>query len=307
MNFIKRILKKLLFIAFQQGQKIGLDILPRNFYSEIPDLRILAKENTWRKSYSMISVLGANPGKHLDVLKKWLSDPVLKKLKSTVIHDEACHLNGAAGYGLTEADVLFGYVASQRPDEIFQIGCGVSTAVCLMAAEYASYQPKITCVEPYPTKYLQQIENEGKIKLIPKKAQELSFSEIEKLGYNNLFFVDSTHTLGPAGEVTRIILEFLPILQKGSTIHFHDIYFPYDYSRNTLHGDLFFPHESPLLHAFLACNERFSILCSLSMLHYNCKRDLQNILPNYYPAADSDGLQDGAGCFPSATYLQVIA
>jgi len=42
----------------------------------------------------------------------------------------------------------------------------------------------------------------------------------------NLFFVDSTHTLGPAGEASRIVLEFLPRLRTGVMIHFHEHHFP---------------------------------------------------------------------------------
>ena len=51
-------------------------------------------------------------------------------------------------------------------------------------------------------------------------------------------------------------------------MHFHDIYFPYDYARDTLDGDMLFPQESGLLYAFLAGNPRFHIEVGLSLLHY---------------------------------------
>ena len=65
-----------------------------------------------------------------------------------------------------EADVLFAFVASQRPANIFQIGCGVSTALCLAAARFAGYTPRITCVEPYPTALLSRLAAEGRVELI---------------------------------------------------------------------------------------------------------------------------------------------
>src|SRR5215472_187954 len=98
-------------------------------------------------------------------------------------------------------------------------------------------------------------------------AQSVDLATIDELGPDSLFFVDSTHSLGPGGEVSRIILEMLPRLKPGASVHFHDITFPYDYARDVLET-LFFGHESVLLHAFLAFNSRFRVLAALSLLHY---------------------------------------
>jgi hypothetical protein len=122
-----------------------------------------------------------------------------------------------------------------------------------------------------------------------------------------LFFVDSSHTLGPAGEVSRIILELLPRLKAGAWVHFHDITFPYDYDRHVLDSAFFFPHESILLHAFLAHSSRFRIAVSLSMLHYLAPSTLGECFSHYRPAGNDEGLQKGEGHFPSSTYLKVIA
>jgi hypothetical protein len=96
----------------------------------------------------------------------------------------------------------------------------------------------------------------------------------------------------------------------GSTatpVRTHDITFPYDYSRGVLGSQLFFRHESVLLHAFLAYNNRFRILASLSMLHYSSPQALREYLPNYEPEHNDEGLGDGTRHFPSSTYLQVLA
>ena len=46
----------------------------------------------------------------------------------------------------------------------------------------------------------------------------------------------------------------LPRLAAGVRVHFHDIWFPYDYSGGILDSELFFWHETALLHAYLAGN-----------------------------------------------------
>lgn len=64
-----------------------------------------------------------------------------------------------------------------------------------------------------------------------RKVEEADFGIAGQLAAGDLFFLDSTHTLGPAGQVSRIILELLPLLPAGAWVHFYDILFLYDYPR----------------------------------------------------------------------------
>lgn len=299
---LKRIFRK----AFEIGQHLGFDILPRHFYSEIPDIRVLRKETQWKRPFSMAGVNGAEAASQLTLLKACCSALVVETLEKRNIHHEAAERNGEDGFGAMESDLLFAFVATKKPKQIFQIGCGVSTAVCLFAAEFAGYEPEIICVEPFPNSFLLKAAEAGKIRLIGQKAQALDLGEIERLDSNVLFFVDSTHTLGPAGECSRIILEMLPRLKTGAYAHFHDVVFPYDYGRDILSSALFFWHESVLLHAFLAYNSRFRILCSMSMLHHAAASEMASYLPNYIPDENDDGIPKGKGHFPSSIYLEVV-
>src|SRR5262249_22024482 len=191
-----------------------------------------------------------------------------------------------------------------RPPRSVQIGGGVSTAVMLAAAKHAGYKPKLLAVDPFPTDYLRRLEKAGTIDLLARPVEALGWEPLLALGTNDFFFVDSTHTLGPAGEVSRIILEMLPRLDPGVVVHFHDIYFPYDYPTDILEGALFFSHESPLLHAFLVNNPRYALLASLSMLHHQRPTPLADLVASYLPRPMSFGLSAGQGHFPSSLYLR---
>jgi len=57
------------------------------------------------------------------------------------------------GFGPTEADFLYCFIATKRPRKIVQVGCGVSTAVILLAAQEAGYKPEVVCIEPYPSRF----------------------------------------------------------------------------------------------------------------------------------------------------------
>lgn len=302
---LKKHAKRAIFRGFTLGQRVGFDFLPRHFYSEIPSIDKMRRSHHWRQPFSMTGVSGRECDEQLAFVRSTCPPELTSRLPDRRVHHHACVCNGEIGFGEIEADFLYCFVASRRPQRIVQIGCGVSTAVCLFGAQQAGYCPELICIEPYPNAFLRQAQQDGKIRLIEKKVEELDISIVQDFAGGDLLFVDSTHTLGPAGEVTRIVLELLPALPAGAWVHFHDILFPYDYPRQTLSGELFFGHETALLLAFLTYNRRFSIAGSLSMLHYACRGELKQYMPNYRPAENEDGLEKSPGHFPSSTYLAV--
>lgn len=291
---------------FRTGQHFKLDILPRHFYSSVPDLRELRRDRGWREPRSMIGVNGADVEQQLASAVQFCAAEPRERLRTLDIHQHAVRENGENGYGPIEADFLYCFIASQKPRRIVQVGAGVSTAVILRAAKDAGYAIEITCVDPYPTHYLRRVSHAGRIRLIADRAQAVELSVLTNLREGEMLFVDSTHTVKPGSEVNRIILEVLPRLQKGTFVHFHDIYFPYDYQPSTFE-EPFFTQESTLLHAFIAGNPQFLLRVAMSMLHYAKPKQLQALLPRYQPCRHEDGLhiKGEDGHFPSAAYLEV--
>ncbi|MGD0829520.1 MAG: class I SAM-dependent methyltransferase [Terracidiphilus sp.] len=300
-------LKSVLHGFFVLAQRCGWDILPRYFYSSIPAIHELRQKDDWKRASSLMGVNGTDLYKQLAFLRSCCTPSLQERIKQSSIHNYACGENDhSGGFGPIEAEVLFCYISTKRPRKIVQIGCGVSTAVILLAAKEANYEPEIICIEPYPSNYLMRAAQEKLIELVSKPAQDVDLEVLTGIGEGDLFFVDSTHSVRPGSEVNRIILEVLPRLPTGSTVHFHDIFFPYDY-QPSLMTNLFFHGESTLLHAFLINNQRYSIAVSLCMLHHGCPGELQSILGNYTPALTDHGLwkTKGEGHLPSSAYLIV--
>lgn len=305
---MKRFGKQGLRTLLEVGQKVGVDITPRHFYSEIPDFRVLRANTDWRRPLSMTAVRGASDLEAQMDFVRDCCDPIAERLSTGGIRDHANRENGAVGYGTGEAQMLYAFIRRHRPGKIVQVGAGVSTAVVLLAAEEAGpdYSPRITAVDPYPTAYLKRLASEGKIELLHEKAQNVDASRLADIGDGGLLFVDSAHTLVPGSEVTWLILEVMPLLRAGQWVHFHDIYFPYDYAPTLLKQDLFFRHESILLHGFLSCNERFEIAASMSMLHHDRSSALAGALREYAPGRHENGLEVESGDCATATYLRVL-
>jgi Methyltransferase domain len=295
--------KALLRSAFELGQRFKVDILPRHFYSEIPDIHLLRNSRQWMEPRSLHGVWS-----DLDAQVAWVDQCTSRfrdSLKQFEIHQAAIRMNGSdEGYGEIEADLLYCFVRAHRPGKIVQIGCGVSTAVCLRAAQDEGYTPRIICIEPYPTGFLLRESQSGRIELLAKTLQDVGSECAAWLGAGDLFFVDSSHTLAPAGEVNLIVLEILPRLAPGSYVHFHDIHFPFDYPPDTLSTALFFQHETALLYAFLVMNDHFEIVASLGLLNHRRPGDLMRIFPDMTPKKFDEGLALGDGHYPSSIYLR---
>ena len=297
-----------LWKVFLGGQVIGLDLLPRHFYSGIPDIRALRSSDHWRGPQTLSGVSGADLEAQQRTLDSWFPEKVLAALAEQDVYQQACTDNGAHGYGPTEASLLFAFIASQRPSRVVQVGAGVSTSIILQARAAFDVDVDVVCVEPFPTPFLCRAARRGEIRLIQRPAQAVSVAEMAGLTAGDLFFVDSTHTVKAGSEVNYIILEVLPRLPAGTLAHFHDILFPYDYPPDLMDGCLFFWNESTLLHAFLIGNDRVGIELSSSMLHHDRPDALCQVLPRYSPAPMRNGLRlapQGAQDFPSATYLRV--
>lgn len=298
--------KRMLFRFFRVGQRLGVDVLPRHFYSSVPDLRELTQSQEWRAPLDMPGVAGTDVDAQLAEARAWFTADVSKALNETDVHADACKENGADGYGPMEAQFLHAFIATRRPRRVVQVGAGVTTAVILAAAKRHGVDVAVTAVDPYPTPLLEKLAAEGSITLLRSPAQTVAMETFTDLEAGDLLLVDSTHTVKVGSEVNRMILDVFPRLQPGVVVHVHDIMFPYDYQPDTLDGRLFFWDESTLLHAFLIGNAHAGILLSQSMLVHAKQAELKELLVGYRPATMRDGLFDGdrdGADFPSATYL----
>lgn len=306
---MKNLIKNGIRCAFELGQKIGMDILPHHFYSQIPDISELRSEIRWKRPRSMNAIEGSLLREQSDILSKWIPEELSKQFVNLDIHQRASDANGqGGGYGPIEAELLHAFILKNQPTKIIQVGCGVSTAIIVRAAQSSGYKPEIVCIEPYPSDYLVRLADEGLITLIREKAQYADDRAVTSLAAGDLLFIDSTHTVKPGSEVNRVILEWLPSLAKGVFVHFHDIYFPYDYQRGILTNELFFSGESVLLQAYLSNNSKYTIMVCQSMLHYENPELLKKCHPVYEPQENDEGLRKGnkGKHFPSAIWLQSL-
>ena len=79
---IRDLSKSQLRRVFEFGQRAGVDILPRHFYSSVPDIRELSRTEHWKEPHSLVGVRGADVDEQLAELQRWCSRESATRLAS---------------------------------------------------------------------------------------------------------------------------------------------------------------------------------------------------------------------------------
>lgn len=172
-------------------------------------------------------------------------------------------------YSYTDGIVLYSIIRHFQPKRIIEIGSGFSSAVMLDTNElFFDNKIDLIFIEPYPER-LNSLLTEKDMKqdlIIPADVQTVSLDEFKKLQAGDILFVDSTHVVKTGSDVNYILFEIFPVLQSGVLIHFHDVFYPFEYPKNwVLEGRNW--NEVYFLKAFLMYNKHFKIRLFSHYLH----------------------------------------
>ena len=311
-RYLKDRLKDRYFLLYRLGVRLGWYVIPAHYYASEPNIIELERTlEEWAYPSSMPGVRVELDAQVSDLRRVCL--PFRDEYVGNSTYKAAVADHYGPGFGYLEAQLLHAVVRCCRPKRIIEIGSGVSTRCMLEAvrknARDGAEPGQMTCIEPYPSAALRVLAAaEGSIALIDRRVQSVGFDIYDGLGPGDILFVDSSHVVRAGSDVNHVVLEVLPRLHDGVLVHFHDIYFPYDYQRDVLKTFLH-ANETSLLQAFLMFNDRFRILFSLSQLHYDRPDALAEVFPEYVPQVATRGLRDAgsdpAHHFPSSTWLVV--
>lgn len=165
-------------------------------------------------------------------------------------------------YLYSDAIILHCMIRHLKPKRIIEVGSGFSSCVTLDTNElYFNGSIVTTFIEPYPRLLMSLVkeEDKGRIKLLPCRLQDVNVSEFEALQANDILFIDSTHVSKIDSDVNRIVFEILPRLSPGVHIHFHDIFYPFEYPKEWVYEGKSW-NEAYLLRAFLQYNTAFRVV-----------------------------------------------
>lgn len=317
---MKLILKAAHFLGFKSyiwnilkdSKTLGLNVYPLDdFYSPMPVLDDLKKNiSRWSKPSQLVGV-------HVDIeamksLLMKLSKGYSNEYRETSNYYELDSKRFGPGFTRLDAMLLYFMIRDTQPHHYIEIGSGLSTKFCSMAAEQNGKNGsplKVTCIEPYPYEMLYSIPA---IEIIKKEVQDVELAVFDQLNAGDILFIDSTHVVKIDGDVPYLFLEVLPRLKKGVRIHIHDISFPY----NVPYPDRlyifnrtwpWFFTEAMLLQAFLSFNDAFKIIASIPYLSTVDEQFLHDNISGYnsFSAYTPDTL-DSLGYPPCSIWLEKV-
>lgn len=165
-------------------------------------------------------------------------------------------------YSRGDAVILYAMMRLARPRRIVEIGSGASTWLMLDVNErFLGGDARIASLDPHPERMLDGLRegDRERIEVLPVRVQEAGVARFAELAAGDILFVDSTHVSRCDSDVNHILFSILPSLAPGVLVHFHDVFWPFEYPRHWLLEIGAAWNEAYLLRAFLQYNAAFEI------------------------------------------------
>lgn len=167
--------------------------------------------------------------------------------------------NSSYGYG--DACIYWSLIATLRPSRIVEVGCGFTSALALDSIDYFNLETKCTFIDPYPQLFLKVAAPiDTRHELIADRVQNVDIRIVEQLEANDILFIDSSHVVKTGSDVHFELSELLPRLRRGSVVHFHDIFYPFEYPEKWIIDENHSWNEIYFLQTFLMYNNDFRIM-----------------------------------------------
>jgi hypothetical protein len=232
-----------------------------HYYSPIPDKKdVLAHIKSLKPLNKQMLGINLNEEKQIKILKEYkeyykdLSFPEKKKPEFRYYYENTW-------FSYADAIILYSFLRKHEPNKIIEVGSGYSSAVILDTIEkYLSTSPEITFIEPYSERIrgLLKKDDENSNIIIDKNVQDVPLDIFLSLERGDLLFIDSSHVVKCASDLHFILFDILPLLHAGVFVHFHDIFYPFEYPNHWLKFGRYW-NEAYFLRAFLSFNAEWNI------------------------------------------------
>ncbi len=289
MNILKKILNKLPYVrGLYRQSKLYNDnayFPPGHFYSTITDVKEIKKNeiDIWKGlTEDKIEGVDLNTSAQIELLKRiseyYNEMPFTEETKNSLRYK----FNNPY-YLHTDGILLYGMMRYAKPKHIIEVGSGYSSALMLdVNDEFFNNTLKFTFIEPYPIRLNSLLRSNDKnaITILEKRVQDVSLENFKALKEGDILFIDSTHVSKCGSDVNFILFEILPVLEKGVYIHFHDVFFPFEYPKEWVYKGYNW-NENYILRAFLMHNKSYEIQLFAHYLHTHHKEAYKDMPITY--------------------------
>ena len=185
-------------------------------------------------------------------------------------------------YSYADAICLYAMMRHLRPKRIIEVGAGHSSCAMLDTNEiFFDNSIALTFIEPHPESFLSLLEHgdQRRIELLTSRIQDVDPGRFASLSANDILFVDSSHVSKVGSDVNYLIFKILPMLQSGVYVHFHDIFYPFEYPKAWICDLGIAWNEAYLLRGFLQYNQSFRIAFFNTYLERFYEKEIRDLMP----------------------------
>lgn len=256
-----------------------------HFYSPLPDINEVErkKDILFDRSRQVLGGINIDDDKQMQLLEN-LSQYYKQIPFSEETKEELRYYYGNGAYDQGDAIILHSMIRYWQPKKIMEIGSGFSSAAILDTNElFFDNQIECTFIEPYPEVLNSVLKDrdKGSNKIITKSVQDVELSLFHQLDENDICFIDSTHVAKIGSDVNHLIFNVLPLLNDGVIIHFHDIFYPFEYPKEWIYSGRAW-NENYILRAFLEYNDKFEILLFNDYIGRFFKDEFIQKIPDFF-------------------------
>jgi predicted O-methyltransferase YrrM len=165
-------------------------------------------------------------------------------------------------FSYSDAIFLYGVMRRFRPRKVVEVGSGFSSAVMLDTSQrFLDGGVTFTFTAPDPARLLELMTDvdHARAQVHRARVQDVPLAVFDVLEAGDILFVDSSHVTKIGSDVNHLLFTVLPRLRPGVLVHFHDVYYPFDYPAEHVAAGLAW-NEAYILRAFLQYNRAFEVI-----------------------------------------------
>ena len=165
-------------------------------------------------------------------------------------------------YSWADGSVLHAMIRFLKPETIIEVGSGNSSACALDTVDrFLGGRSGIRFIEPNPDLLKGLMgPRPAHVRVIQDGVQNVAIDMFTQLKENDILLIDSTHVMKTGSDVCFELFEILPRLAPGVVVHFHDVFWPFEYPRPWVIDENRSWNEIYGLRAFLTSNEKWEVI-----------------------------------------------
>jgi hypothetical protein len=190
-------------------------------------------------------------------------------------------------FSTLDAAALSCLLLGTNPATYLEVGSGFSTRFARSAISHGSLKTKLISIDPQPRSEIDVLCDQ----VVRSPLETVDLSPFKSLRAGDIAFFDGSHRVFTNSDTTVFFIDVLPALRPGVLVHFHDIFWPDDYTPDW--NRRLYSEQYVLGAMMLGGMSKFEIL--LPNYFVSTNRNTSYLvddlgIPTRYPGTDKPGL-----------------